>query len=306
MADRSIAELNEATALTDDSLTVVYQSEETQKIAGSALKAYARQSVVNYAQEAAAIAITDATTAASKAQIAQTAAETAQKAAETAQTAAETARSNAETAKNDAESAKSEAVTAQNNAQSAAQTATAKANAASASAAEAAQSATDAAAALASIQVPDITVGDTTTLPAGSNATVTRRAGSPNTAPVFDFGIPKGADGTGAGDMQASIYDPENKNKPVAFAEDLNAHIENKNNPHAVTAEQVGARPDTWTPSANDVGADASGTAAGLINRTTAVNADDTNYGTYMARGAGLFSVETTPTVNGTIAWIYE
>ena len=32
-------------------------------------------------------------------------------------------------------------------------------------------------------------------------------------------------------------------------------HTEDKNNPHNVTAEQVGARPNTWTPTADDVGA---------------------------------------------------
>lgn len=33
------------------------------------------------------------------------------------------------------------------------------------------------------------------------------------------------------------------------------SHAKDKNNPHGVTAEQVGARPNTWTPSAADVGA---------------------------------------------------
>lgn len=42
------------------------------------------------------------------------------------------------------------------------------------------------------------------------------------------------------------------------------------------------------------------------LNRTTAVSAADANYTTYMARGEALFSAETTPTVNGTIAWQYE
>lgn len=42
---------------------------------------------------------------------------------------------------------------------------------------------------------PNVTAGTTTTLPAGSDATVTRRAGSPDSAPVFDFGIPKGDPG---------------------------------------------------------------------------------------------------------------
>lgn len=41
------------------------------------------------------------------------------------------------------------------------------------------------------------------------------------------------------------------------------------------------------------------------LNRTTNVNASDTKYTTYMARGEALFSTETTPTVNGCIAWVY-
>ena len=41
------------------------------------------------------------------------------------------------------------------------------------------------------------------------------------------------------------------------------------------------------------------------LNRTTNVNASDTKYTTYMARGEALFSTETTPTVNGCIAWQY-
>lgn len=42
------------------------------------------------------------------------------------------------------------------------------------------------------------------------------------------------------------------------------------------------------------------------INRTTKVNASDTNYTTLMARGTSLNSAETTPAVNGAIAWTYE
>ena len=41
------------------------------------------------------------------------------------------------------------------------------------------------------------------------------------------------------------------------------------------------------------------------MNRTTNVNASDSNYTTYMARGEALFSSETTPSVNGCIAWVY-
>lgn len=41
------------------------------------------------------------------------------------------------------------------------------------------------------------------------------------------------------------------------------------------------------------------------LNRTTNVNASDSNYTTYMARGEALFSTETTPNINGCIAWQY-
>ena len=42
------------------------------------------------------------------------------------------------------------------------------------------------------------------------------------------------------------------------------------------------------------------------LYRTTNVNEADTNYTTYMARGEALFHSETTPTVDGCIAWQYE
>lgn len=66
------------------------------------------------------------------------------------------------------------------------------------------------------------------------------------------------------------------------------------------------------TPTAGDSSTKAATTAfvGGAIqtanNRATAVNEADTNYTTYMARGESLNSTETTPTVNGTIAWLYE
>lgn len=42
------------------------------------------------------------------------------------------------------------------------------------------------------------------------------------------------------------------------------------------------------------------------IGRLTAVTEEDTNYTSYMARGEALFAAETTPIVNGQIAWQYE
>ena len=42
------------------------------------------------------------------------------------------------------------------------------------------------------------------------------------------------------------------------------------------------------------------------LNRTTNVNAADTNYTALMARGMSLNASETTPAVNGGRAWQYE
>ena len=41
------------------------------------------------------------------------------------------------------------------------------------------------------------------------------------------------------------------------------------------------------------------------LNRTTNVNASDTNYTTYMARGIALSPTEQTPSVNGAICLVY-
>jgi len=53
-----------------------------------------------------------------------------------------------------------------------------------------------------------ISVGTVTTGAAGTSATVTNTGTT--SAAVFDFSIPKGQDGTGSGDMEASTYDPNN------------------------------------------------------------------------------------------------
>lgn len=62
---------------------------------------------------------------------------------------------------------------------------------------------------------PNIQVGVVTTLPAGSQATVTRQESSPDAAPVFDFGIPKGMDAENPGDMHSSVYDPTGQAKDI-------------------------------------------------------------------------------------------
>ena len=68
-----------------------------------------------------------------------------------------------------------------------------------------------------------VSVGTVSTLPAGSNATVTN-TGTPEAA-VFNFGIPKGRDGEGAGDMTKAEYDPDNA---VALAGGIADYVTNK------------------------------------------------------------------------------
>lgn len=63
-------------------------------------------------------------------------------------------------------------------------------------------------------------------------------------------------------------------------APDTNAHADDKNNPHNVTASQVGARPDTWMPTAEEVGALSSkwiardAAANGILEDAMTISAD--------------------------------
>lgn len=67
-----------------------------------------------------------------------------------------------------------------------------------------------------------VTIGTVTTGAAGTAASVTNSG--TDTAAVLDFVLPRGADGQGAGDMTASVYDPAGGKKQVAFASDLTKH----------------------------------------------------------------------------------
>lgn len=63
-----------------------------------------------------------------------------------------------------------------------------------------------------------------------------------------------------------------------------------------VYAENIVDSNNTWTSSASHTPS---------LNRTTHLNASDTNYTTLMARGTSLNSSTTNPAVNGAIAWTY-
>ena len=77
-------------------------------------------------------------------------------------------------------------------------------------------------------------------------------------------------------------------------------------NPPPYPVTNVNSKTGAVTLTASDLGAATTSDIHVAINRTTNVNASDSNYTTYMARGEAMFSVETTPSVNGTIAWQYE
>ena len=250
-----------------------------------AVRAEDAQEAAETAQEAAETAQSGSETALLAAQAAQTAAETAQAGAVTAKSGAETAKAGAETALANAVQAKEAAQAAQAGAESA-KTA---AQAAQASAQESAQEAEQIAQGLES---PD---AQATTLPPGAQATA--QWDTSVSPPVLKLGIPQGQSGEGSGDMLASVYDPDGDGKveaadhaDSAAALDENAavsmdqvsglesalagkqptgnYLTAETDPTVpawakaqtkptYTADEVGARPNTWTPTADQVGASA-------------------------------------------------
>lgn len=76
-------------------------------------------------------------------------------------------------------------------------------------------------------------------------------------------------------------------------------------NPPPYPVTSVNGKTGAVVLTASDVGAATIGNIQVYLNRTTAVDEANTSYTSYMARGEALFSTETTPTANGTIAWTY-
>ena len=67
-------------------------------------------------------------------------------------------------------------------------------------------------------------------------------------------------------DIRAELVGKEAAGAAAEVQGNLDTHVADKQNPHATTAEQVGARPVTWTPTAEEVGADPEGSAAQALN----------------------------------------
>ena len=151
----------------------------------------------------------------------------------------------------------------------------------------------------------------------------------------LDAGYCRGQAGAGTGDMLISVYDTQGKNTDIFTYTDSTVTTHNS----ATDAHQDirDAIPTKTSELTNDSGfitdaptipsttnllkGDGSGGVSAatansdyttpanvrtILNRTNNVNVANTSYTTYMARGEALFSSETTPTVNGTIAWQYE
>lgn len=133
--------------------------------------------------------------------------------------------------------------------------------------------------------VPDITVGNVTTLQPGQNATVTRRSGSPDTAPVFDFGIPKGDPGQ-AGNVYGNTIEMSSTDSTLvseAIGEKLDAPATAGTSGQVLTSDGQGGA--TWQNASGgtvtDVQEDGvSILSSGVANILTMTGADSSTAGT--------------------------
>ena len=267
------------------------------------------------------------------------AAEAAKAAAADSASAAKTSESNAAASKTAAAASASAAKTSESNAASSATAAAASQTAAKTSetnAAASAKRAEDAAA-----QAGEIVGGDFATkneLNAHAGDTTKHVTAAERTA--WNAKLDASQKGTAGGvatlgsdgkvpTSQLPEMDYDAAGSAAAVQGKLDAHTANQQNPHGVTAEQVGARPATWTPTAADVGAAPAshttdttihitasertawnGKAAG--NHTHAASSitdlTGTDYTTVRVRGMAICaSSATAPTIgNGCLLGVYD
>ena len=114
-----------------------------------------------------------------------------------------------------------------------------------------------------------------------------------------------------ASDVQTSLGKADSALQSVTKSDVGLGNVDNvkqysASNPPPYPVTSVNGQTGAVTVTASDVGAATTSDIHTALNRTNAVNVANSNYTTYMARGEALFSAETTPTVNGTIAWQYE
>lgn len=117
---------------------------------------------------------------------------------------------------------------------------------------------------------PNIQVGTTTTLEAGSQATVTQRGTAEN--PIFDFGIPKGADGSGSGSGEnGATYTPDvSEDGMLSWTNDKGLP-----NPDPVNIKGPQGDPgEDGTDGANGQGVPTGGTAGQILSKNSATDYD--------------------------------
>lgn len=108
--------------------------------------------------------------------------------------------------------------------------------------------------------------------------------------------------GDGAGNLSAADLNPAS----VGLGNVDNVKQYSASNPPPYPVRSVNGQTGVVTLTASELGAATTSDIHTALNRTNAVNVANSNYTTYMARGEALFAAETTPIVNGQIAWQYE
>ena len=225
MADKRIDELDAISSLSDDSLFVAEQSGSAGKVTGLQFKNFAKAAAESYAKSAASSA-TAASASASAASSAASSATAAQSAIENMTVSSETLGAGAAATVTKTEDA----------------------------------GVVNLEFGLPQGRAATVTVGNVTTGAAGTEASVTNSG--TDTDAVLDFVLPRGADGQGAGDMTASVYDPAGGKKQVAFASDLTKHT-GDGSIHVTAAEK-----ESWSEKQNALTFDSAPTS-GSTNPVT-------------------------------------
>ena len=135
-----------------------------------------------------------------------------------------------------------------------------------------------------------------TVIPTVNNATLTIRR---NSIDVGSFTA------NSANDVDIDINVPADKSD-IGLGNVDNVKQYSASNPPPYPVTRVNGKTGAVSLTASDIGAATSSDINTALNRTNAVNVANSNYTTYMARGEALFHSETTPTVDGCIAWQYE
>lgn len=299
----------------------------------------------------AATAAQSASESASAAQTSKTAAETAKAAAAASASAAKTSESNAAASKTAAAASASAAKISESNAASSATAAAASRTAAKTSetnAAASAKRAEDAAAQAGEIvggdfatktelnahagdttkhvtadertvwnsKAPGSHVGDSTHITAGERTAWNAKLDASQKGTAGGVAT-LGSDGK-VPTSQLPEMDYDAAGSAAAVQGKLDAHAANHQNPHGVTAQQVGARPATWTPTAADVGAAPAshthpvGQVTGVLpvskGGTGVSSLTGTDYTTVRVRGMAICaSSATAPTIgNGCLLGVYD